>query len=154
MQERAIRNLEESLAAGRPKALVQMATGSGKAFMACNQVYRLIKHAGARRVLFLEYIEENRDEITALQVLYERPYRQWLSYAGIKALADALVSPPRSWTTERLWEPYRQHDKSKGARVPASGPWPISCLWFVTPLVVRTSLLPSTTVCANASRVG
>ena len=53
VQERAIRNLEESLAAGRPGALVQMATGSGKTFMACNQVYRLIKHAGARRVLFL-----------------------------------------------------------------------------------------------------
>ena len=30
-----------------------MATGSGKTFMACNQIYRLIKHAGARRVLFL-----------------------------------------------------------------------------------------------------
>ncbi len=62
---------------------------------------------------FQEYIEENRDEITALQVLYERPYRQRLSYADIKALADALVSPPRSWTTERLWEAYRQLDKSK-----------------------------------------
>ena len=35
------------------RALVQMATGSGKTFMACNQIYRLIKHAGARRVLFL-----------------------------------------------------------------------------------------------------
>ena len=53
VQERAIRNLEESLAAGRPRALIQMATGSGKTFMACNQAYRLIKHAGARRVLFL-----------------------------------------------------------------------------------------------------
>ena len=53
VQERATRNLEESLAAGRPRALVQMATGSGKTFMACNQMYRLIKHAGARRVLFL-----------------------------------------------------------------------------------------------------
>ncbi len=62
---------------------------------------------------FQEYIEENRDEITALQVLYERPYRQRLSYADIKALADTLVSPPRSWTTERLWEAYRQLDKSK-----------------------------------------
>ena len=62
---------------------------------------------------FREYIEKNRDEITALQVLYERPYRQRLSYADIKALADALVSPPRSWTTERLWEAYRQLDKSK-----------------------------------------
>ena len=62
---------------------------------------------------FQEYIEENRDEITALQVLYERPYRQRLSYADIKALADALVSPPLSWTTDRLWEAYRQLDKSK-----------------------------------------
>ena len=62
---------------------------------------------------FQEYIEQHRDEITALQVLYERPYRQRLSYADIKALADALVSPPRSWTTQRLWEAYRQLDKSK-----------------------------------------
>ena len=53
VQERAIRNLEVSLAAGRQRALVQMATGSGKTFMACNLIYRLIKHAGARRVLFL-----------------------------------------------------------------------------------------------------
>ena len=62
---------------------------------------------------FRQYIEEHRDEITALQMLYERPYRQRLSYADIKSLADALVSPPRSWTTERLWEAYRQLDKSK-----------------------------------------
>ena len=45
VQEKAIRNLEEPLAAGRPRELVQMGTGSGKTFMACNQVYRLIKHA-------------------------------------------------------------------------------------------------------------
>ena len=62
---------------------------------------------------FQEYIEEHRDEITALQALYGSPYRQRLTYADIKALADALVSPPRSWTTERLWEAHRQLDKSK-----------------------------------------
>ena len=53
VQERAILNLEQSLAEGRPRALIQMATGSGKTFTACNLVYRLIKHAGAKRVLFL-----------------------------------------------------------------------------------------------------
>ena len=53
VQERAINSLERSLAGGRGRALVQMATGSGKTFMACNQIYRLIKHAGAHRVLFL-----------------------------------------------------------------------------------------------------
>jgi type I restriction enzyme R subunit len=52
-QVEAITNLEESLANDRPRALIQMATGSGKTFTAVNAVYRLIKHAGARRVLFL-----------------------------------------------------------------------------------------------------
>ena len=62
---------------------------------------------------FREYIEERRDEITALQVVYQRPYKQRLRFDDIKALADALVSPPHSWTTDRLWQAYRQLDKSK-----------------------------------------
>jgi type I restriction enzyme R subunit len=49
----AIRNLEASLAQNRPRALIQMATGSGKTFTAISFIYRLIKFAGARRVLFL-----------------------------------------------------------------------------------------------------
>jgi type I restriction enzyme, R subunit len=52
-QARAIRNLEESLADNRPRALIQMATGAGKTFLAANLAYRLIKFADARRVLFL-----------------------------------------------------------------------------------------------------
>ena len=62
---------------------------------------------------FREYIEEHRDEITALQVLYQRPYSQRLSYADIRSLADALQSPPRSWTPAGLWDAYRQLDQSK-----------------------------------------
>jgi len=52
-QIEAITNLEQSLAADRPRALIQMATGSGKTFTAVNFIYRLIKFANARRVLFL-----------------------------------------------------------------------------------------------------
>jgi type I restriction enzyme R subunit len=52
-QGEAIRNLEQSLAADRPRALIQMATGSGKTFTAANQCYRLIRYAGAKRILFL-----------------------------------------------------------------------------------------------------
>jgi type I restriction enzyme R subunit len=52
-QSTAIRNLEESLARGRRRALIQMATGSGKTFTAANLSYRLIKHGGFRRILFL-----------------------------------------------------------------------------------------------------
>lgn len=52
-QVQAITNLEQSLAEDRPRALIQMATGSGKTFTAVSALYRLIKYANARRVLFL-----------------------------------------------------------------------------------------------------
>jgi len=49
----AIDALEDSLRHGRRRSLIQMATGAGKTYTACNALYRLIKFAGARRVLFL-----------------------------------------------------------------------------------------------------
>jgi type I restriction enzyme, R subunit len=49
----AVRNLERSFADDRPRALIQMATGSGKTFTAITSVYRLIKFANVWRVLFL-----------------------------------------------------------------------------------------------------
>lgn len=52
-QVEAITELEKSFAADRPRALIQMATGAGKTFTACSFAYRLIKHAGAKRILFL-----------------------------------------------------------------------------------------------------
>ncbi|WP_416977211.1 DEAD/DEAH box helicase family protein [Streptomyces sp. T028] len=52
-QVEAIAGLEVSLAADRPRALIQMATGAGKTFTAVTETYRLLRHAGARRVLFL-----------------------------------------------------------------------------------------------------
>ncbi len=52
-QVEAVTNLEHSLKRNRPRSLVQMATGSGKTIFAITSVYRLIKYAGARRVLFL-----------------------------------------------------------------------------------------------------
>lgn len=52
-QVRAVEKLEASFRDGRPRALVQMATGAGKTFTAIAALYRLIKHGGARRALFL-----------------------------------------------------------------------------------------------------
>ena len=49
----AIQNLETSFQYDRPRALVQMATGAGKTFTAITSVYRLLKHADAKRILFL-----------------------------------------------------------------------------------------------------
>ena len=53
VQRRAIINIEESLAGAKPRALIQMATGSGKTFTAVSLCYRLIKNADAKRILFL-----------------------------------------------------------------------------------------------------
>jgi type I restriction enzyme R subunit len=52
-QYRAVANLERSLGDNWPRSLIQMATGSGKTYTAVTSIYRLIKHGGARRVLFL-----------------------------------------------------------------------------------------------------
>jgi type I restriction enzyme, R subunit len=52
-QVEAITGLEESLAQDRARALIQMATGAGKTYTVVNESYRLLKHAGAKRVLFL-----------------------------------------------------------------------------------------------------
>ncbi|WP_413616082.1 DEAD/DEAH box helicase family protein [Halomonas cupida] len=52
-QVEAIQGLERSLAEDRPRALIQLATGAGKTFTACSFSWRLIKHAGAKRILFL-----------------------------------------------------------------------------------------------------
>jgi type I restriction enzyme R subunit len=52
-QIEGITKLEQSFAADKPRALIQMATGAGKTYTACAFTYRLIRHAGARRILFL-----------------------------------------------------------------------------------------------------
>lgn len=52
-QINAINNLEKSFKENRPRALIQMATGSGKTFTAITACYRLLKYAKAKRILFL-----------------------------------------------------------------------------------------------------
>ena len=73
----AITNLEKSLAANKPKALIQMATGSGKTFTSIGFIYRLIKFGGARRVLFLVYrgnlARQTKKEFDA----YASPYNNY-----------------------------------------------------------------------------
>ena len=51
----AITNLEKSLKANKPRALIQMATGMVASFE--------------------QFITDHKDEITALQILYNRPQR-------------------------------------------------------------------------------
>jgi type I restriction enzyme R subunit len=63
---------------------------------------------------FRQFIEEHKDEITALQILYNRPYgARELTFAEVKELAEAIGLPPRRWTPERLWGAYETLEKSK-----------------------------------------
>ncbi len=68
---------------------------------------------------FREYIEEHKDEITALQILYSRPYKQRLTWKEVKELGNAIGRTPQHWTPENLWAAYEALDKSK---VRGSGP--------------------------------
>jgi type I restriction enzyme R subunit len=52
-QINAVNNLEKSFKDARPKALIQMATGSGKTYTAITFIYRLLKFAKSKRILFL-----------------------------------------------------------------------------------------------------
>lgn len=68
---------------------------------------------------FQAFLEENRDEITALQIFYEQPYgKRQLTLQHIKELAEAIESPPVHLTPETLWDAYAEleKDKVKGAR--------------------------------------
>jgi type I restriction enzyme R subunit len=62
---------------------------------------------------FEQFIQDNKDEITALQVLYSKPYRNRLTLKQVKELAEAIRRPPRGWTPELLWRAYETLDKSK-----------------------------------------
>jgi type I restriction enzyme R subunit len=62
---------------------------------------------------FRKFIDEHKDEITALQLLYSRPYSQRLTFKEIKELAHAIGRPPYRWTPEQLWNAYETLDRSK-----------------------------------------
>jgi len=62
---------------------------------------------------FEEFIEEHKDEITALQILYSRPYHQRLKYDEVKGLAEMIEKPPYLWRIDRLWDAYAALETSK-----------------------------------------
>ena len=69
--------------------------------------------ASALVTSFREYIEQHKDEIRALQVLYSRPHKERLTFSEVKELARAIERPPRQWTPDILWHAYELLDRSK-----------------------------------------
>jgi type I restriction enzyme R subunit len=79
-----------------------------------------LRHAEERITSFKTFIEENKDELTALQIIYNQSYgQQRLTYAAIKELVQALTDPPRYLTTADIWQAFKRLDASrvKGAPV-------------------------------------
>jgi type I restriction enzyme R subunit len=69
---------------------------------------------------FKRFIEENKNELTAIQLIYKKPYgRRQLTYEEIKQLAESIKKPPYFLTTEVIWQAYEQLEKSK---VKGAGP--------------------------------
>lgn len=63
---------------------------------------------------FKRFIEQNKDEITALQLIYSRPFGQrQLTYRQIEELAEAIAKPPLRLRQETLWLAYEQLEKSR-----------------------------------------
>ena len=69
---------------------------------------------------FKRFIEENKNELTALQLIYGKPYgSRRLTYEQIKQLADSIRKPPYYLTAETVWTAY---EKLESARVHGAGP--------------------------------
>jgi type I restriction enzyme R subunit len=65
---------------------------------------------------FREFVEDNKDEITALQIIYNQPHRRKeLTYEKIREMADMLTAPPYNLRTEEVWEAYEQLESSRVA---------------------------------------
>jgi len=63
---------------------------------------------------FHKFIEENKDELDALQLIYSKPYgHRHFTYSQIRQLADAIQKPPYSLTTEQVWRAYEQLERTK-----------------------------------------
>lgn len=112
VQVEAVQRLEQSLADNRPKALIQMATGSGKTFTAATFCYRLIKHAGAQRILFL--VDRNNLGRQALREIgnYQapeahRPFSEEFNIQHLRSPTIAETSRVCISTVQRLFSMLR-----------------------------------------------
>ena len=71
---------------------------------------------------FKTFMEENRNELTALQILYNQPVgKQKLAYAAIRELVEKLTEKPFYLTTADVWQAYKRLDAAKVRGAPVDG---------------------------------
>ncbi len=62
---------------------------------------------------WVKYIEDNKDEITAIQMLYSKPKNVSITYKEIKELAERIRRPHPTWTVDVLWNAYLALEPTK-----------------------------------------
>ena len=62
---------------------------------------------------WIKYIEDNKNEITAIQMLYSKPKNVGITYKEIKELAERIRRPHPTWTVDVLWNAYLALEPSK-----------------------------------------
>ncbi|HMQ95129.1 DEAD/DEAH box helicase family protein, partial [Amaricoccus sp.] len=116
----AITKLEASLMEDRPRALVQMATGSGKTFTAITEVYRLLKFAGARRVLFLVDTRNlgEQAEQEFMSYVPSDDSRKFTELYTVQRLSSSYISPQAQVcisTIQRMYSILKGEELAEGA---------------------------------------
>jgi type I restriction enzyme R subunit len=62
---------------------------------------------------WIRYIEENKNEITAIQMLYSKPKNVSITFKEIKELAERIRRPHPTWTVDVLWNAYLALEPTK-----------------------------------------
>jgi type I restriction enzyme R subunit len=62
---------------------------------------------------WIRYIEDNKNEITAIQMLYSKPKNVSITYKEIKELAERIRRPHPTWTVDVLWNAYLALEPTK-----------------------------------------
>lgn len=63
---------------------------------------------------FGRFIEEHKNDIDALEIIYSRPYGdRHLTFEQVRRLADAIQTPPYSLTPAKVWNAYERLEKGR-----------------------------------------
>ena len=126
----AIKNLDKSFQDNRPKALIQMATGAGKTFTAATFIYRLLKHANAKRILFL-VDTKNLGEQAEQEFMTFQPNddnRKFTELYNVQRLTSGYIAPDSQVcisTIQRLYSILKgeELDESSELQNPEENTW-------------------------------
>lgn len=137
----AIHGIEHSLKQGKPRALLQMATGSGKTYTAVTEVYRLAKFAKVKRVLFLvdrgNLATNAKDEFEQFVITHDG--RKFTQHYNVNILGRAGIPDTTKVTISTIQRLYSQltnqeldgeADEHSGFEIEGpkvnKEPWPVS----------------------------